>query len=281
MPYSFKSALEPKLITHELLRKAMEQAPRRICFSSCHKDAFKKETGKFLGKISFPFKESIKPIFEFETDLTLFLNLGKYWHSIKADEQGDLKEVEDFVNKYQNTVFLRDCLDLSIALSENLSDSNELTIIGKLENDAKYNNDKAAIQDLAEICDKFMLTTPYYDSVDYFCAVPPSDPDGDNLPRQIIRQLSNYEKKDISKSVNWKEKKPALKEMEFEQKLSTLTSIDLIIETDIENKSIIIVDDLYQSGTTMQYIAMKLKEAGASLVYGLSFVKARNDKDYV
>jgi predicted amidophosphoribosyltransferase len=34
------------------------------------------------------------------------------------------------------------------------------------------------------------------------------------------------------------------------------------------------MDDLYQSGTTMQFVAMKLKQAGARHVYGLALVKA-------
>lgn len=36
-------------------------------------------------------------------------------------------------------------------------------------------------------------------------------------------------------------------------------------------------DDLYMSGVSMQYVAMKLKEAGASRVLGLSIVKSRSN----
>ena len=48
---------------------------------------------------------------------------------------------------------------------------------------------------------------------------------------------------------------------------------------DISGKQVVLIDDEYQSGTTMQYIAMKLQEAGAYQVCGLSMVKAMRDKD--
>ena len=45
-----------------------------------------------------------------------------------------------------------------------------------------------------------------------------------------------------------------------------------------KGKDIILVDDLYMSGTTLQYVAMKLKEAGARKVFGLCFVKSLSNK---
>ncbi len=42
---------------------------------------------------------------------------------------------------------------------------------------------------------------------------------------------------------------------------------------------ILLLDDLYQSGITMQYVAMKLQKAGAEKIFGLSIVKSLNDTD--
>ena len=47
----------------------------------------------------------------------------------------------------------------------------------------------------------------------------------------------------------------------------------------VEGKTIVLIDDKYQSGTTIQYIAMKLQDAGAREVYGLCFVKTLRDTD--
>lgn len=281
MNFSFKPSVSPNIISAESITQVMQLVPRKICFSSCHKDAFKKNTGGYPGKISFPFKETIKRIFEQETEIILFHNLGNYWHSIKPGEEKDLDKIDAFIEKYRDIVFLRDCLDLSIALSENLSEKNELTLIGDLEDRAKYKNDNKAVEELADLTANFIKNTPFYDSVDCVCAVPPSDPEKDNLPRSVLCKMPPFVEKDISKYVNWDQKKPPLKELDLKNKISTLNSVNLNIKTDVKNKSIIVIDDLYQSGTTLQYIGMKFKDAGASYVYGLSFVKARNNKDYV
>lgn len=39
-------------------------------------------------------------------------------------------------------------------------------------------------------------------------------------------------------------------------------------------QNILLVDDLYKSGLTMQYVAMMLKNAGCSRVFGLTLVKS-------
>ena len=39
-----------------------------------------------------------------------------------------------------------------------------------------------------------------------------------------------------------------------------------------------VFDDLYMSGATLQYVAMKLKEAGASRVLGITIVKSKSNK---
>ena len=43
--------------------------------------------------------------------------------------------------------------------------------------------------------------------------------------------------------------------------------------------SVILLDDLYQSGVTFQYVGMKLLSSGASRILGLSLVKGRGDRD--
>ena len=47
----------------------------------------------------------------------------------------------------------------------------------------------------------------------------------------------------------------------------------------VNGKTIILIDDIYQSGITIQYIAMKLQQAGAKEVYGLCFEKTLRDTD--
>lgn len=58
--------------------------------------------------------------------------------------------------------------------------------------------------------------------------------------------------------------------------LDALLNSHLMIADDVnlEGKNILLVDDLYKSGLTMQYVAMMLKNAGCSRVFGLTLVKS-------
>ncbi|MBF0334071.1 MAG: nickel-dependent hydrogenase large subunit, partial [Alphaproteobacteria bacterium] len=45
--------------------------------------------------------------------------------------------------------------------------------------------------------------------------------------------------------------------------------------------AVILIDDKYQSGVTLQYVASRLYQAGARRVYGLCAVKTMRDTDNV
>ena len=78
-------------------------------------------------------------------------------------------------------------------------------------------------------------------------------------------------------------KKKLVKESELQAKWDAWNESDVSFngapELDIEGKSVVLIDDLYQSGRTIQYVAMKLQEAGARQVCGLSLVKTWGDTD--
>ena len=61
-----------------------------------------------------------------------------------------------------------------------------------------------------------------------------------------------------------------------DEKLSLIDSWGFELSTDLslDGKVVLLVDDMYQSGVTMQYVAMKLKEAGAKRVFGICICKA-------
>jgi len=267
-----------KNINPEKIIEIVGVAPRKICFNSCHTTALKKKEYKeFIGTFSLPFRETIKSFFEQETGLTLYETKYGYWHPI-PDEDVYIK-IEQFINKYREIVFIRDYLELSIALSENFNDQNERTEIGELEYQAKFKKDEASIDRLIEKCIESFKSLPFYIVADLICAIPPSKKDEDNLPRIIASNLEQFGLGNISKCVSWAKEKPQLKEMKFDEKFNLLESVGLEIKVDVKDKVIVLIDDLYQSGITMQYVAMKLKEAGAKMVFGLSIVKSRKNTD--
>ena len=79
--------------------------------------------------------------------------------------------------------------------------------------------------------------------------------------------------------------KPQIKQLPIEQKISAWKEIfanknALSLESSaVIGKSVVIVDDLYQSGATMWAYAEHLKRLGAKNVFGLVCVKSMSDKD--
>ncbi|MBF0324669.1 MAG: hypothetical protein HQL42_06305 [Alphaproteobacteria bacterium] len=74
--------------------------------------------------------------------------------------------------------------------------------------------------------------------------------------------------------------KGALKDALLDQKWDALELAGLIFEPNLpEGSSIVLIDDKYQSGVTMQFVASRLYLAGASEVFGLSMVKTLRDTD--
>ncbi len=268
-------------INHEKVKIIHDSSPRRICFSSTHSNALKRENGtRWIGKFSVPFSDTIKPIFEKETGLNLYYKeeFDNYWYSIRTEKE--FEKIQNFIQKYYNVVFIKDTLALSIALGENIKDSK--TQIGELETKAKYGQDYNARKKLSELCINFISITPFYKNTKIICAIPSSDNSSESLPRYITNLVaSNLNLNDISNNIMWKNNKQAAKELPFEKKWEALENANLIVNINLNKKTIILLDDLYQSGTTIQYVAMKLLAAGAKRIYGLTIVKSRRDTDNI
>lgn len=271
--------LPQKEITIENIHEFMDdKAAKRINFASSHANALKK--AKKGGKITLPFTDSIQSVMENElgSDKHLFpSDFGGVWRGINSDEE--FSSFEAFVDKYREIVFLRDNLDLSIALSMNYN--NEVhTEIGELEYQAKFNNDEDSQNKLIDICKEWINELPFYKYADYICAMPNSNQTEESLPKRIVNSLVDYKFSDISDKVFWMSKTRKVKDAkDVKEKLEILEESVLTIaeDLDIKGKTIILFDDLYMSGLSMQYVAMKLKEAGANRVLGLSIVKSRSN----
>lgn len=94
--------------------------------------------------------------------------------------------------------------------------------------------------------------------------------------REIVSGLKGFDFSDISSSLSWNKTSELKNAESLEDKLDALLNSHLLIadEVDLKEKSILLVDDLYKSGLTMQYVAMMLKNAGCSRVFGLTLVKS-------
>lgn len=275
----FKSIFGIKSITEESINGFLSDVKtKRICFSRIQKHAlWKTEDGKDM--LTLPFDDSVGVILKEQVGIVLKKSSkGNFYHKLSAEE---LEGVKSFIHSYSNVVFLRDLLDSSIALSMNFEDDGVTrTLIGELEKSAKYDKSETDLKKLATIVDEFIGKTPIYAKADLICAVPPTKVGDENLPFKVVGNLNCFNGIDISKSVKWTSKTASLKNAEGADKLEILkhSGFEIAEGTDVKDKDIVLVDDLYMSGITLQYVAMKLKEAGARRIYGLCFVKSFGNK---
>lgn len=268
-----------KSITEDGIRDfAADTNVKRICFSRIQTHAlWKTEEGDDM--ITVPFGNSVGILLKEQTGIILRKSgKGNYYKKLTSEEY---EKAKVFVETYSNVVFLRDLLDASVALSLNFeSDGETRTHIGQLEKVAKYDNDENAVRELAAIVDDFVGKNPIYANADYICAVPPTAVGEKNLPVKIIEKLTRFNGKNVSDNIIWTTKNESLKNADGADKLEILKNSGLKIAdgANLEGKEIVVIDDLYMSGITLQYVAMKLKEAGASKVYGLCLVKSFGNK---
>ena len=172
---------------------------------------------------------------------------------------------------------MRDCLDISLSLSMNIIENESRTEIGELEYQSKYNSNNDAEEQLVSLCKEWINKLPYYKDADLICAVPSNTPN--NLPQRIVDKL-DITATNISNTILWTSKTRNVKDAEnVEDKISILEESGFTINNkeQLKNKVVILFDDLYMSGVTLQYIAMKLKEAGVQRVLGLTIVKSRSN----
>ena len=254
-----------------------DEIAHRIHFATSHSNSLRRKEGNsFIGRFKVPFSNTVAPFFKNVTGLSLYPNkrFGGLWHSIK--NENDFEIISDFITKFKNVVFLRDTLALSMSLNFNKDEFGDRTRVGILLFKAKYHCDDKAIDILVKGMPKKVEKLPFYCDADVVCAVPSSH----GFLKEIAASIShNFEMENISDEVFWENKKTGLKNLPIEEKWNKLEESNLIVDVDLAGKTVLLLDDLYQSGITMQFVAMKLQKAGADRIFGLSIVKSWKDTD--
>lgn len=155
----------------------------------------------------------------------------------------------------------------------------EYTLIGELEHQAKESQSQAAIDDLADLLSISIRDHPTLAAVDIITAVPPRPSKVFHLPLKLVEGIGKILNRPVGLKISKKEH-PKLKKLTVEDKIKTLQGAFALHES-IEGKSILLVDDLYQSGVTLWSLAKFLKDNGAREVYGLACVKSWSDTDNI
>ncbi len=256
----------------------------RICFATTHKNALRDYGGKFQWAFSLPFPNTVRYIFERQTGLQLFPPRGSglsIWHGIEPEKKKEYDLIKRWMEECGTLVFLRDLLSLSIALGENFAGTkSERTPIGKLEYRAKYEEDAGAVERLAGLAARRIKGLPFYQEADLVIPAPTTPGKDYNLPLQVAQIVSDQIEKPCCPALSFTKSGPSMKNTPFQERLRVLNEKNLIINSDsLKGKSVILLDDKYQSGATANYVAWKLQQKGVRLVYGLCLVKTRRDRD--
>jgi len=214
--------------------------------------------------------------------LTIFLN------GTEGDAEPPREAVE-WVEKVGDPVAIKDFLAISFALDYDREGGNPLkpqTKIGVLRGQAKpYGGaaatlqTKAAADQLVDHCVNFLNTMTCYKSTDGIVAMPPSDPSkAFNLPRYLAKNIAKkWGREDLSGHVTGQQRNP-IKGISLNQKLDTLLGMIAVEDRVFADRKVLLLDDLYQSGVSMNYGGLLLLQEGATKIFGLACEKTcRND----
>lgn len=206
---------------------------------------------------------------------------------LKCDDD-EREKVEQWLESIGSYVAIRDCMALSFALDYEREDGkpeNRQTSIGALRARAKpykrapTHDGFAAADQLVDACMEFLANVSCYERVHAIVAMPPSDPlKPFDLPRYLAREIANrWPRDDLSDAVRTVAPRKEMKNLPLTEKLAALEGT-VLVDSAVQGCNILLVDDLYQSGTSMNYVAMLLREAGAQCIFGLALEKTlRND----
>lgn len=86
---------------------------------------------------------------------------------------------------------------------------------------------------------------------------------------------------DITSTFQYTGEKAQGKTLSRDDKWAAWEAAGLSCTKDLEGKDVILIDDLYQSGISVNFVGMKLQEANCGKICGLYIVKSLNDKDNI
>lgn len=201
---------------------------------------------------------------------------------LKCDAH-DRDEVLQWLARIGDYVALRDCLSLSFALDYERTNGDPhqpQTEIGALRAKVKIDHNDGAVAEIVPRLVKFCRSMPGYDRAEVVVSVPPSrrSPPFD-FPRSLAEGVARELAIPYVAALRTVKDRPKLAGLPLAAKLEALRdTVSLDPCEDVTQKNVLLVDDVYQSGITMNYNGMQLLEAGARAIFGLALEKTcRND----
>ena len=258
-----------------------------------HRKIFSEHSGiqkrKAFPTFSVNFPESIAPIYQAMTQNHLVPNqkYGNYYHFLNSQEE--IEVAEQWEKEMGNYVFLKDCLFTSIALDMNQTTTPQQTIaptkLGAMFKMLKYEVHPQGIEEgIYEKVTSELISTikklPFYKDAKYIACVPPSPGKQVDIPSNLVQRIADkLNLTNITGGFSFSGKKESAKNLSKDEKWDAWEQAGLKMNYDLNQKDVILIDDLYQSGTTVNYTAMVLRRANAGRILGLYVVKSMRDTD--
>jgi len=211
---------------------------------------------------------------------------------LKNTDDQQRNDVGAWVKEVSSVVGLRDFLRVSFALDFTCAGgdpSKGLTEVAKIRQTAKLYGEAdepttetiVAAGRLAEGCIRFMKESRAYSRADAVMAIPRSHPAKKySLPGFIADRIAkDLDLANLSEAVRTVKPRREMKDTPAEERLAELEGTLEVTSDAVKGKRTLIVDDLYQSGTTINYVGMLLLESQATCVYGLCCEKTCSNQD--
>jgi hypothetical protein len=298
----FKMVLNQIEITEEGLRDALSKSPRRMKLSIEWPEPFhspKDESSDW--SLVLPFHETLANAFDAMCPLGLHIGMRQSssgrsytFFSGTCFLKEPPTEAVDIFNTIGQYVALRDCLALSFALDYDREAGNpqgEYTEVGVLRNRAKpragglVNHEiyVTTVQELARRCLDFLYKVTCYSIADGIVAMPSSNPEKEHdIPRDIATIISkSIGIENLTRAVRTVRKRDTVKDMPLEKRIDVIRSSTAINSKIILGRKILLIEDVYQSGSSMNCVAMLLQQGGAQNILGLACDKTSSNTDNI
>lgn len=154
------------------------------------------------------------------------------------------------------------------------------TETGDMEHRAKEEHNPVAIKELIQRLATVIQRHPTMARADIIVGLPPRPSKTFHLPVELVKGIGSTLNRPVGLRLA-KDEHPKLRDLPLVgQKIATLTGVFTLDES-VRGKTVLIIDDLYQSGATAWSLAKFLKKHGAREVYALACVKSWSDTDNV
>ena len=262
-------------------RALRNDPPNRVCFATVHAHALKENTGPYNEarpfKFSVPFRHGVVWEFHKGTGLQLRQSQFGYWAPLTAAEA---ELVRAWMIEQGTRVYLKDLFDCSVALGER-SIGNGETELGRLFTAAKYDQNQGSIAELAKRATQAFEAMSSFANVAAISCPPPRPDKVFDLPTIVAQQMAKKARLPFVRLGDWKGAKGQLKEVPADQKWQELEKVGFSVNpalTQLKGDTLI-VDDIYQSGTTLNFLRSQLTALGLARATSMSLVKAARDTD--